>query len=600
MTSPGASGVAAGSSVRAFWERHRARWTLPLVIIVIIALVAVIDHLASHRISQVDRPQPSVLIAAPGGSSTVVLNSPWDGFNPNTSGGASSSSAALLSSVLPGAYVLPPKLVPIVDSSLLTSVEITSTSPLVIQYVINPKAVWSDGVPVTAQDFIYAWHAQRGDGVDIDGQPDDVASTLGYRDIASIKTSQHDRVLSVAFSTPYADWRALFDHLVPAHIADKVGWNAGFATFNPKIDLSAGPYMVESAQGDTKAVLVRNPRWWGTPGLLDRITVVVATSDTSWASILAATNLNSLNPSSFTLHALNAISSLPNTQSSVHSDINFYSLEFNLNSALLTKASVREGIAHVVDRPSLLAATFGAVNPSLAVNDDHLAVSGEPNYTGSTAASDYDTPDLSTSDALLRLSGYHTRPDDTYVDAADHPLVLRMAVELGDPWIQGVANLLQSQFEADGIGIVQVPVQGPRGLAAANFAGAYDLALALRQGTPYMTQTAAWYSSKDTLQGSSQPQNWSNVDDPQINALFAHAATVLNPVTAELTYAQIDDELWDQMIALPLFGQPGFQANGVQLANASFNPSSDGTLWNAALWTRMVPGPTSTTTTLGN
>ena len=50
---------------------------------------------------------------------------------------------------------------PQVNTDLLESVEATSTSPLTIQYVINPKAVWSDGVPVTADDFIYAWQSQR-------------------------------------------------------------------------------------------------------------------------------------------------------------------------------------------------------------------------------------------------------------------------------------------------------------------------------------------------------------------------------------------------------------------------------------------------------
>ena len=108
-----------------------------------------------------------------------------------------------------------PKLVPQVNTDLLESVEATSTSPLTIQYVINPKAVWSDGVPVTADDFIYAWQSQRGDGIDVDGQPDQVASTLGYRDVASVTGSNGGRTVTVVFATPFADWRVLFDHMVP-------------------------------------------------------------------------------------------------------------------------------------------------------------------------------------------------------------------------------------------------------------------------------------------------------------------------------------------------------------------------------------------------
>ena len=38
-------------------------------------------------------------------------------------------------------------------------------------------------------------------------------------------------------------------------------------------------------------------------------------------------------------------------------------------------------------------------------------------------------------------------------------------------------------------------------------------------------------------------------------------------------------------MALPLFREPAFVANGVQLANVEYNPSIDGILWNVALWT---------------
>ena len=112
MTGPGAGSASRRPRVASLWEQHRARWTLPLVIIVIIGLVAVVDHLGSHRISQVDQQSTSQLVAATGGAATVELDQPWSGFNPNTPAGAASSTPTLLSSVLPSAYVINPKLVP--------------------------------------------------------------------------------------------------------------------------------------------------------------------------------------------------------------------------------------------------------------------------------------------------------------------------------------------------------------------------------------------------------------------------------------------------------------------------------------------------------
>ena len=148
-----------------------ARRTLPLVIIVIIIIVAAVDHIAAKRIAQVELPTPSSLVSTHGGSATVDLDQHMAGFNPNTSAGAASATPTVMASVLPSAYIINPQHLAVPNAALLQSVEVIKPAPLTISYVINPKAVWSDGTPVTAEDFIYAWESQRGVGVDIDGKP---------------------------------------------------------------------------------------------------------------------------------------------------------------------------------------------------------------------------------------------------------------------------------------------------------------------------------------------------------------------------------------------------------------------------------------------
>ena len=219
--------------------------------------------------------------------------------------------------MLPSAYVINPKLVPQVNSDLLLSVEATSTSPLTIQYVINPKAVWSDGVPVTADDFIYAWQSQRGDGIDVDGQPDQVASTLGYRDVASVTSSHGGKTVTVVFATPFTDWRVMFDHMVPAHIASRVGWNHGFDTFNPAVDLSAGPLVLQSVSPEGTAVLVRNPTWWGYLRCSSTVTVERRAEPGGMDQGAERRQQAVSQPSTFDLASLDSVSALPNTQSSV-------------------------------------------------------------------------------------------------------------------------------------------------------------------------------------------------------------------------------------------------------------------------------------------
>ena len=592
MSEPGIGPDEHRSRMSSLWGERRARWTLPLVIIVIIAAVAIVDHLGSRQISQVDQPVIPPQVVASGGSSVVHLPGPWAGFNPNTPAGANSTTPSLLAAVLPSAYVINPKLVPQVNTDLLESVEATATTPLTIQYVINPKAVWSDGVPVTADDFIYAWESQQGGALDVTGQPDQVASTLGYRDVASVTGSHGGRTVTVVFAKPFADWRILFDHMVPAHIARKVGWNTGFATFDPTVDLSAGPLLLSSVAGGT-AHLVRNPAWWGTKSVLGSVTVSDQQADAGWIGPLATTTTAVSQPGWFTLASLSSMSALPSAESSIHPALTFLSLEFNVKSAVGSHVAARQAVAHAIDRSSLVFRLFGTIDPTLEVNQDHLSVAWQTSYSTSTAAGEYAEVDLSGTDTLLKTLGYTSTPGTPYVDAAGRPFTVRMAVEEGDPWIDEAAAGIAAQLRAAGITVVVLPVQGAAGLAAAAATNGYDMALVTRTSGPYQSITQGWYSDGTGRWGVNDDQNWSRFDDPQVERLFVQAAQELNPVTGGDTYTQIDDQLWDQMVALPLFGEPGLEANGVQVANAAYNPSVDGILWNVALWSRLGPAPTS-------
>ena len=64
--------------------------------------------------------------------------------------------------VWPQAFIINSNLQPVLNNQLLQSATQTSDSPQIVVYKINPKAVWSDGTPITADDFIYNWQAQSG------------------------------------------------------------------------------------------------------------------------------------------------------------------------------------------------------------------------------------------------------------------------------------------------------------------------------------------------------------------------------------------------------------------------------------------------------
>jgi ABC-type transport system substrate-binding protein len=219
-------------------------------------------------------------------------------------------------------------------------------------------------------------------------------------------------------------------------------------------------------------------------------------------------------------------------------------------------------------------------------------VAGQTSYSAPTAAGEYAHADPAATDSLLKSLGFDKTAGTPYVDATGKPFSLRLAAEIGDPWIDQAAAGVAVQLRMAGIGVVLVPVQGQAGLAVAAASGAYDMALVTRTSGPFQSVTQGWYSDGTGRWGLNDTQNWSRFDDPQVNRLFVQAAQELNPVTGGAIYAQVDDQLWGQMVALPLFSEPGLVANGVQVANAIYNPSIDGILWNVALWTRLKPAAT--------
>ena len=54
---------------------------------------------------------------------------------------------------MPRAFRIAPDGSTTVNTDYFTSVELTSTTPQVVTYTINPKAVWSDGTPITWEDI---------------------------------------------------------------------------------------------------------------------------------------------------------------------------------------------------------------------------------------------------------------------------------------------------------------------------------------------------------------------------------------------------------------------------------------------------------------
>ena len=212
----------------------------------------------------------------PGGTMLVTDEKKITSFFTADAASNTYDQAQIMSGLIPSPFILNPDLSVTLNKDLVTSAELTSSSPETVVYKINPNAVWMDGTPITADDFIFNWKFQ--DGKDCSATDCPVAGTTGYDAIDTVTGSDNGKTVTVVFKNPYPDWQALFA-LFPANVAKTYAGGsdintadglkkayAGFLSEGGAVPFpkwSGGPYQISDYQKDVSVTLTPNPKWYG-------------------------------------------------------------------------------------------------------------------------------------------------------------------------------------------------------------------------------------------------------------------------------------------------------------------------------------------------
>ena len=139
---------------------------------------------------------------------------------------------------------------------LVSRGRIAATEPFTLVYHIRPEARWSDGVPVSAQDFVFTYQVLRRYG----------QAAYESERIRSVRKIDR-KTVRVVLREPYVDWRYLFDIVLPKHALAGENlmtvWRDGID--NPKTGkaIGSGPFLVGPWQRGKQLSFVRNQRYWG-------------------------------------------------------------------------------------------------------------------------------------------------------------------------------------------------------------------------------------------------------------------------------------------------------------------------------------------------
>lgn len=224
-----------------------------------------------------------------------------------------------------------------------------SPDHLTLTFHLRPGVVWSDGVPVTADDVRFTFEAQR---------DPDVA--WGFSDTKEkIRNVEVVDPLTVRFHFSSAYFAQLSDAndgvILPRHAWGTLPfkqWRSSGDWFRQHLVVN-GPFEVESWSPQQELVLRRNRRYFE-PGLprLDRVVFRVLPDPGSMVTQLLAGSIDyieQLPPAS-----IERVRSGPRTQILAYPSRQFTAIAWNLRQPLFAEAEVRRALTQAIDRQALI------------------------------------------------------------------------------------------------------------------------------------------------------------------------------------------------------------------------------------------------------
>lgn len=596
--------------------------------IILVALALVSGCTAPH-LGTTKSPTSNRLVFEHGGTVVVAVSSLPSNFNPSAPEGANRITTEVMAQVWPQTFVTNDKLASTVEEGFVDQAEVEGVSPFKVVYTLNPKAVWSDGVPIGVQDFVYNWHEQLAYG----SQLPDSGLLAGYQAISSITSPNGGSIVVVMFSHPFTEWESLFSNLVPAHIGERYGWVNAFDGLDPAKVVSGGPFEITSFVPGVSLVLSRNPRYWFTPARLSRIVLEVQSTPAALANLqVGLVNIAQVPESgSVAVVVANAARrGIPLTRETSNLPT-LWELCFNTTAPLVDAEQFRLGIAESLYPSEVTDESVGLIDSSATPYDSRLILgassgsaalggsSGSGSAAGGTGTSSVGDYDPAAAIQSFGSAGYVTGPDGALRAGGTGALVtLSLLVPTGDVTVEQAASVVQAQLSAVGIRVVLRPVQLNTMLSTALPTGDYQMALAPFSLTTFAAAQAPIYSDSVLPALTTSPpvhrstssagaagagtnagatgvepgalaagfvtRDVSGVDDPIVTTDLSDALTNLDPGADVNLINAADNELWADVPTIPLFQESIDLLHSSAVRAVSESATWAGVFWNAQAW----------------
>jgi peptide/nickel transport system substrate-binding protein len=454
----------------------------------------------------------------------------------------------------------------------------------VITFKLRDDVKWSDGTPLTADDYVFTYDMIMSD-------KNTVASRDPF-DTAVEKVEAPDKnTLVVTFKEPFAPWMTkIFSHVngtvaLPKHVLEPVFQKDGTidnADWNRAPTVGVGPFLFKEWETGSHLTFEANPDFWLGKPKADQIFIRIVPDD---AAQLAAIKTGDVDIGVFI-----SPSDVPDLEKLGTLDIakvqSGYkeSWYFNLSAEEATKGhpalqdpNVRRAVVMAVDRDKITQELlYGLTKPALTLWD------GMAQADSSITPIKYDPEGAK---KLLDDAGWKVGADG--IREKDGEKFKLRYVTTTREVRKNTQAIVQQQWKAVGIDteLVNHPSDvffnsyGDKGPVAT---GQYDIAEWSNATNFPDPDTSAWLCSEIPSDANPPGGNWQFLCDKDLDALFQQQAKTVDAKARTEIFKQIQKIIADKVYWVSIWDDPDLWTISKKLSNVKFSGATP--FWNAYEW----------------
>jgi len=449
-----------------------------------------------------------------------------------------------------------------------------------ITYKLREDVTWSDGEPLTADDFVFTYDMIMSDKNIVNGR-------YPYEDYVTSVVATDAHTVTATLSEPFAAWLTyLFAYVLPKHVLQPVFEAEGTidnAEWNKAPTVGVGPFVFSEWESGSHLVFKANPNWIK-PAKLEQVFIRIVPDDAAQeAAILAGDTDIGVFLSSDQMEKLEADGTVDVVAVPSGYDEGWF---LNVNPAtarpFMLDVNVRKAIALATDRFTIVKDLLvEEVNPVNVTFWDATAPYGNPDL----APYPYD-PDQAK--ALLDAAGWLDSNGDGTRDKDGVELVVRYITNQRE-LRKSVQAVVQQQWSLVGIGAELVNHSSDIYWNSYNDGGPqaqglYDVAEYSSVGAfPDPEASANWLCSEISSADNPDGANWQGYCSEAMDALLKEQAVTLDLNKRIELYKQISQLMYDEVLYVGIWLDPDLWSIKSRLQNVKLSGATP--FWNAADWT---------------